>query len=175
MWWQETRLFSRTGRFPNRQKKPGFFPIRNRWMKDAEHSFVFMLVFHLTLHPHSDKWDLSIGQKVGKGEKPGFFPNWPTSQLQEKAGFLFTITFFVLYTEVEYETGVFISWESPNSLETHFGMDPQSSLRDWTDCACPTPAMNCRAIFKSPSGTIPPTCTFTFSFTCTFKASLNPL
>ncbi len=42
--------------------------------------------------------DLSTGQKVGKGEKPGFFQNWPTSQLQEKAGFLFTITFFVLYT-----------------------------------------------------------------------------
>ncbi len=38
-------------------------------------------------------------KKSGMGEKPGFFPNRPTPQLQKKAGFPSSIIFFVLYTE----------------------------------------------------------------------------
>ncbi len=33
------------------------------------------------------------------------FPNGPTSRLQEKAGFLSSITFFVLYTGMEHKGG----------------------------------------------------------------------
>ncbi len=36
------------------------------------------------------------------GEKPGFFPNGPTPQLQEKAGLPSSNHFFVLYTEIVY-------------------------------------------------------------------------
>ncbi len=38
-------------------------------------------------------------KKSGTGRKPGFFPKGPTFQLQEKAGFLSSIIFFVLYTD----------------------------------------------------------------------------
>ncbi len=37
-------------------------------------------------------------KKSGMGEKPGFFPNGLTLQLQEKAGFPSSNHFFVLYT-----------------------------------------------------------------------------
>ncbi len=47
-----------------------------------------------------------LDKNSGMGEKPGFFPNGPILQLQEKAGFFSSNHFFVLYT-VRYNQKIF--------------------------------------------------------------------